>query len=85
MHSSLINFVYTLCNKLGIECRAIAFGHGRITYCNCSLPSPAITFTDFENFTRFRPAPYNEKLVSDMLDQVISWGGALKALRTKSH
>jgi len=42
-------------------------------------------FTDFENFTKFRPAPYNEKSVSDMLDQVISWGGALKILRTKNH
>ena len=41
-------------------------------------------FTDFENFTKFKPAPYNEKSVSDMLDQVIAWGGALKALRTKN-
>ena len=42
-------------------------------------------FTDFENFTKFKPAPYNEKSVSDMLDQVISWGSALKTLRTKNH
>jgi NAD(P)H-dependent FMN reductase len=40
-------------------------------------------FTDFENFTKFKPAPYNEKSVNDMLDQVISWGSALRALRTK--
>jgi NAD(P)H-dependent FMN reductase len=42
-------------------------------------------FTDFENFTKFKPAPYNEKSVSDMLDQVISWGSALNTLRTKNH
>ena len=42
-------------------------------------------FTDFENFTRFKPAPYNEKSASDMLDQVISWGSALKVLGTKNH
>ena len=38
-------------------------------------------FTDFENFSVFKPAPSKEKSVNDMLDQVISWGGALKALR----
>ena len=42
-------------------------------------------FTDFENYTKFKPAPYNERSVSDMLDQVIAWGGALKALRTKNN
>jgi len=42
-------------------------------------------FTDFENFTKFKPAPYNEKSVSDLLDQVISWGSALKVLRIKNH
>jgi NAD(P)H-dependent FMN reductase len=42
-------------------------------------------FTDFENFTKFKPAPYNEKSVIDMLDQVISWGSALKVLRIKNH
>jgi len=42
-------------------------------------------FTDFENFTKFKPAPYNEKLVNDMLDQVISWGSAIKVIRTKNH
>ena len=38
--------------------------------------------TDFENFTVFKPAPYHEKLVNQMFDQVIAWGGALKRLRT---
>lgn len=38
-------------------------------------------FTDFENFSVFKPAPHNEKAVNTMLDQVIAWGGALKGLR----
>ena len=40
-------------------------------------------FTDFENFSKFKPALYNENSVNTMLDQVISWGGALKVLRIK--
>jgi NAD(P)H-dependent FMN reductase len=41
-------------------------------------------FTDFENFSVFKPAPHHEKAVSNMLDQVIAWGGAMKTLRKKS-
>lgn len=40
-------------------------------------------FTDFENFTVFKPAPSHEKSVNAMLDQVVAWGGALKTLRNK--
>jgi hypothetical protein len=40
-------------------------------------------FTDFENFTVFKPAPQQEKSVNPMLNQVIAWGGALKSLRKK--
>src|SRR3989449_4923017 len=40
-------------------------------------------FTDFENFSVFKPAPQPEKSVNAMLDQVIAWGGALKPLREK--
>jgi NAD(P)H-dependent FMN reductase len=40
-------------------------------------------FTDFENFTVFKPHPRNEKSVNAMLDQLIAWGGALKSLREK--
>ena len=39
--------------------------------------------TDFENFTVFKPDPKKEASVTTMLDQVIAWGGALKALRQK--
>lgn len=41
-------------------------------------------FTDFENFTAFKPASFHEGSVSKMLDQVIAWSGAMKTLRGKS-
>jgi NAD(P)H-dependent FMN reductase len=40
-------------------------------------------FTDFENFTAFKPAPMHEAGVNAMLDQVIAWSGALRPLRYK--
>ena len=40
-------------------------------------------FTDFENFTTFKPDPRHEKSVNAMLDQVLAWGGALRPLRKK--
>ncbi|WP_163103420.1 NADPH-dependent FMN reductase [Peribacillus alkalitolerans] len=41
-------------------------------------------FTDFENGTVFKPAELHLKNVNAMLDQVISWSGALKTLRQQS-
>jgi NAD(P)H-dependent FMN reductase len=41
-------------------------------------------FTDFENFSNFKPAPFQEKSANNMLDEVIAWGGALKALRLQN-
>ena len=38
-------------------------------------------FTDFENFTVFKPASIHESALAAMLDQVVSWGGALKTVR----
>src|SRR2546429_8437580 len=38
-------------------------------------------FTDFENFSVFKPAAQHEQSVNAMLDQVIAWGGALRTLR----
>jgi hypothetical protein len=37
-------------------------------------------FTDFEDFGVFRPAGHEDGAVTAMLDQVVAWGGALKAL-----
>jgi NAD(P)H-dependent FMN reductase len=38
-------------------------------------------FTDFENFSIFKPAQFQENYVHSMLDQVIAWSGALRTLR----
>lgn len=38
-------------------------------------------WTDFENFTTFKPHEQHDKAVHLMADEVIAWGGALKALR----
>jgi NAD(P)H-dependent FMN reductase len=40
-------------------------------------------FTDFENFTVFKPAPMHEKSLGAMLDQLVAWAGALRTLRVK--
>lgn len=40
-------------------------------------------FTDFENFSVFKPAPQQEKAVNTMLDQVVAWGGALQPMRQR--
>jgi len=39
-------------------------------------------FTDFENYTTFKPAAYHEKSINQMLDQLIAWGSALRTLRS---
>jgi NAD(P)H-dependent FMN reductase len=39
-------------------------------------------FTDFENFTTFKPDPRHERELHTMLDQLIAWGHALKGVRT---
>lgn len=40
-------------------------------------------FTDFENFTTFKPQELHLENVTVMLDEVSAWSGALKALRQK--
>jgi NAD(P)H-dependent FMN reductase len=39
-------------------------------------------FRDFENYSVFKPDPQHEKMLGEMLDQLISWAGALKPLRS---
>ncbi len=41
-------------------------------------------YTDFENFTTFKPGPQQPAAVNAMLDQLIAWGGALQSLRQPS-
>ncbi len=40
-------------------------------------------FTDFENFSVFKPAVFHEQKLNAMLNQVINWGNALKQVRQK--
>jgi NAD(P)H-dependent FMN reductase len=42
-------------------------------------------FTDFENYTSFKPAARHEKSLDQMLGQLVAWGGALQALREKTR
>ena len=38
-------------------------------------------FTDFENFQHFTPASHHEETLTTMLDQLVAWSRALKAVR----
>ena len=38
-------------------------------------------FTDFENYSVFKPAPHHEAILNTVIDQVIAWGTALMPLR----
>jgi NAD(P)H-dependent FMN reductase len=38
---------------------------------------------DFENYSVFKPRDFHEKTLGQVFDQVITWGGALRALREK--
>jgi len=40
-------------------------------------------FTDFENFSTFKPQALHEKSLKSMLDQLVAWSGAMKTVRTK--
>lgn len=42
-------------------------------------------FTDFENYSVFKPAGFHEKKVNSLLDQVVSWGTALKQVREQKR
>ena len=41
-------------------------------------------FTDFENFTTFKPQPGQEAAVEAMLNDLIPWGRALQAMRIEN-
>jgi NAD(P)H-dependent FMN reductase len=42
-------------------------------------------FTDFENFAKFKPAPFQENSANTLLDEVVAWSGAFKTLRTDNR
>lgn len=39
-------------------------------------------FTDFENFSTFKPAAHHEKSLGGMVDQLVAWGAAMKTVRS---
>ena len=39
-------------------------------------------FTDFENFSTFKPGPHQAAAVNAMLDDLVPWGRALQAMRS---
>ena len=38
-------------------------------------------FTDFENYSKFKPGPHQEAGVNAMFDDLVAWGGALQTMR----
>lgn len=38
-------------------------------------------FTDFEDMSTFKPAPFHEKTIKTMLNEVVDWSTALKTIR----
>ena len=40
-------------------------------------------FTDFENYSTFKPADHHAKTLATMLDQVVNWGTALRGVRAE--
>ncbi len=38
-------------------------------------------FTDFQDMSKFTPAPFHEETVQKMLDEVVAWSTALKTIR----
>jgi NAD(P)H-dependent FMN reductase len=41
-------------------------------------------YNDFENFSTFTPRPQQEAAVKAMLDDLVAWGQALQAMRTRT-
>lgn len=41
-------------------------------------------FTDFENFSVFKPGPQHDKAMATLFDQVIAWGSAMKTMRERA-
>src|SRR5438876_8858540 len=48
------------------------------------FPYTTLFRSDFEHFSVFKPDARHEKSVNELFDQVIAWGGAMKA-RSEEH
>lgn len=42
-------------------------------------------YTDFENYTTFKPAAHHAPTVNKMLDELVAWSGAMQQLRARTH
>jgi NAD(P)H-dependent FMN reductase len=42
-------------------------------------------YTDFENFSVFKPAPQHEQQLSVLIDQLLAWSRAMKSVRTEKQ
>ena len=52
-------------------------------YLTPQKPHQLSLFTDFEQFTQFKPSPHQEGTVHAMLDDLAAWGQALRDLRLR--
>ena len=41
--------------------------------------------TDFENFKTFKPSELHKKSLETLLEQIVSWGSALRSVRLKEE
>jgi len=64
--------------------RASATHHGRDQGCRCPCQVALSLYTDFENFSTFKPGPRQEAAVNAMLDDLVPWGEALQAVRMRN-
>ncbi len=42
-------------------------------------------FEDFEDFSEFKPRGFHEKKLHEVFDAVVSWGGALRTVRSQDR
>ncbi|MFO1183667.1 MAG: NAD(P)H-dependent oxidoreductase [Bauldia sp.] len=56
---------------------------GELQIADVRQPVLLSLFTDFENYTVFKPAAAHEATVGTMLGQVVAWGEAMKSVRAK--
>lgn len=62
-----------------VECLRLVMGELMVAAVRAQVS--LLLATDFENFSKFNPAPRHEKSVHTVLDQLAAWGTALQGLR----
>ncbi|MBG0831610.1 NAD(P)H-dependent oxidoreductase [Planomonospora sp. ID67723] len=54
---------------------------GQVKVADVQAAVELLMHTDFEDFTTFKPVAHQENILSNLLDQVVSWSKALRPLR----